>query len=429
MTTDITNEGILIQAPVGVAEVAQTLGEASLDVGTLCLSQKINPASLVRPAWSEVPNRLPEELAGDTNSLTNWKGRPASPQTVNGVAVTYIQASWQYYVPSIADPALIEKVKDLFWVHADPDGDSWLNLTHFDGYRHGAVPLDPVGAVVLERNRPPACSLFPGARQADAVSTDGANKGGSICLNSVLLGNRAMPYVYLGATVYLKQSNGYKFLMFLNGGQTTDSYADGAYGADKQELKVAWETMSNLQPGMTILIVPWAMMSTLPRTVPQGKGPWTPPASGVRFVPLNYNKDYRAHYEKKIAGPSAFLASWEWGTVTGNTREIILKFGNNTTGVPVWEEAPVEVTSITIRPATAGNQTFPQNPPVIVPKNAFGFGTSVSVVFPTSVTSFTGFFIYRVPGETTFYRVDFNDAKTGMTEPDQFDLTDPFLNP
>ena len=437
MATNTIDGGIRIQAPVGVAEVAQTLGEASLDVGTLCRSPKINPASLVRPAWSEVPNRLPEELRGTTNSIANWKGYPKTA-TINGVAVRYLRVNWQYVVPYFDHPDSILPVKDLHWVHADPDEDSWLNLAHFDGYRHGATPLDPVGNLIMNYYSRPSFTLFPGTLQRDAVSTDGANPGGYVCLAAVLRDNPAYPYVFLGASLYHKRSTGYVFMGYFTAGEMTDT----ALG--NPNLPVFQQAVAgakNLQPGMEFLIVPWAMMANFKATPPSGKTPYNTQRGAV-FVPLNYNDQYRAYREVTVEGKYVIIQDSTIGPASTTatqpnieTRDIILTLfmGNKGPVGNIATDPGIEIAGITIHPSLGTTQTFPLG--MTMDFSMRQRIVTLSVRFPKGQSSFTGTINYNVLRkngnniEKYPFAINFDSARRGMAGMGEFDLTDPYYDP
>lgn len=115
----ITN-GTKITAPVSVAEVAAVLGENSLDVGTLCLSLKINPWSKVKPQWLPDTYETPAEIDMATRKIA-------------------VDAKWGLRYPIRKSQTELQNTLRTSaggrWLYAQPN---WYRLTDFDGYDHKA---------------------------------------------------------------------------------------------------------------------------------------------------------------------------------------------------------------------------------------------------------------------------------------------------
>lgn len=109
-----------ITAPVNTDDVKDTIGENSHDVGTLCLSNKINRWSKYKPVEYPSPD-----------SVTNyWQGTDGK----NGLHID-MNADHTYTV---------DFVRSFYnnpdnWGYVHPQG--FLRLTDFDGYNHNSLPF------------------------------------------------------------------------------------------------------------------------------------------------------------------------------------------------------------------------------------------------------------------------------------------------
>ena len=100
-----------VLAPVGIYDVQRALGEASLDIGTLCTSGRIN-------IWSK---KKPIGISGQNPSPSQWE---AARYGVKGPAT------------SIRDDLA---TMSLGWTY-DGAVSSYYRLLDYDGYYHGAIP-------------------------------------------------------------------------------------------------------------------------------------------------------------------------------------------------------------------------------------------------------------------------------------------------
>lgn len=99
-------------APIRVGEVADALGESSLDVGTLCSSDKVNRDSMLRPYECGKQIISSEEfLAGGEDGFFGY----TIPVTSNSNSRDLWTQTWQHRVPT-----------------------DYFHLLMFDGYSHAA---------------------------------------------------------------------------------------------------------------------------------------------------------------------------------------------------------------------------------------------------------------------------------------------------
>ena len=109
-----------ITAPVNTDDVKATIGENSHDVGTLCLSSKINRWSKYKPVEYPSPD-----------SVTNyWQGTDGK----NGLHID-MNADHTYTVDFVR--SFYNNPNNWGYVH--PQG--FLRLTDFDGYNHNSLPF------------------------------------------------------------------------------------------------------------------------------------------------------------------------------------------------------------------------------------------------------------------------------------------------
>lgn len=180
-----------IIAPIGLATVAQVLGEAKLDTDTLCRSSKINPYSLIRPLFrkTDSPGTNPGWFADTSESSdnsyrltcvpsshqsrlfpTNANGSEASINLADKTAaeypcknefdfvypiyIKYAMCKWGYVVPYVTEEAAIFALRDLLWERFYPADDTaregWSELQQFDGYIHDTQPVSPLKDVTLK---------------------------------------------------------------------------------------------------------------------------------------------------------------------------------------------------------------------------------------------------------------------------------------
>lgn len=99
-------------APIRVGEVADALGESSLDVGTLCSSDKVNRDSMLRPyECGKLIISSEEFLAGGEDGFFGY----TIPVTSNSNSRDLWTQTWQHRVPT-----------------------DYFHLLMFDGYSHAA---------------------------------------------------------------------------------------------------------------------------------------------------------------------------------------------------------------------------------------------------------------------------------------------------
>lgn len=113
----------IISAPLNTDDVKLTLGENSNDVGTLCMSKKINPCAKYKPV------RGGDQSTTLRDSVTKlWR----APDQNCGFA--------PYVVSKMADiPTAYTNANRLNgWIYLQPIADGFKRLTDFDGYDHNA---------------------------------------------------------------------------------------------------------------------------------------------------------------------------------------------------------------------------------------------------------------------------------------------------
>lgn len=240
-----------ITAPVGLATVAQTLGEARLDTDTLCRSDKTNPYSLIRPlfrktsspgtnpAWfagtSEtndnsyrltcVPtahqSRLFPTTSGGTEASINLADKTAAEYPCKNdfnftypIYIKYAMCKWGFVVPYVTEEAAIFALRDLVWERFYPADDAaregWSELQQFDGYLHNAAPVNPLKDVMLQYgNKIRATPQTSVGNYTDAQvlgSTGKAHPGGVVSIPAVIgVGGQ------YGMTIFYRQSGSTKY--------------------------------------------------------------------------------------------------------------------------------------------------------------------------------------------------------------------------
>lgn len=171
--------------PNGWFPIAQMLGEASTDAGTICCSDKINDYSLIRPLYTVRPDTVPEHYMTANDWLGDFPvGHPLVPQ--GGIAVvgnavdeygakilnlsygySYERKAWGYFVPYIEKGAngwnlVLAFASSVFvWRRIYPNADqsgvaadqrTFYPMVMFDRYYHTGVaePLHPIKAHQIE---------------------------------------------------------------------------------------------------------------------------------------------------------------------------------------------------------------------------------------------------------------------------------------
>lgn len=121
-----------IYAPVSVVDVAKVLGVDSNDVGTLCTSPNINPYSLIQPL--SPGHKDPGFLVSHMRDLKTNEDMPEW-----GDGYYWEQKCWQFFVPYVTSPTMVDTIRDVAWYRRTPMGEGdYKSLNHFDGYIHMA---------------------------------------------------------------------------------------------------------------------------------------------------------------------------------------------------------------------------------------------------------------------------------------------------
>lgn len=218
-----------IIAPVSTDDVASVLGVNSHDVGTLCISDRINPYSLIQPVYCTSPD-----------IETAWlKEHNEYPMPESGDGWNYTAKNWGYYVPYVNAPNQIKTITEKPWVRGKPDNTSFKNLAHFDGYRHNVEPRMPVSVSAIPGENI-VIFLFWGEPQSDIISQTGKQNNGGVVSIREVLGN-----VRIGCTLYRENT-------------TLGSYINSAViSNDNANGFVQIETTHKATPNTEYQVVPW----------------------------------------------------------------------------------------------------------------------------------------------------------------------------
>lgn len=175
------NDGGWVHAPVGVADVADALGENSLDVGTLCMSSQINPMSLIRPVYVTTKPGL-EVKEMKLGMPDEWPDGVSLPQS------DWQKMNWGYWVPKIAfNLANLLANRNRVWYKATPTATSYKSLNHFDGYQHNASYSFVFRCNFSTAN--PISMIASFGQERDRVTPTGNdNPGGSVNVSEVFGG-------------------------------------------------------------------------------------------------------------------------------------------------------------------------------------------------------------------------------------------------
>lgn len=178
------NENGHIYSPVSVDDVKSTLKENSDDVGSLCMSSKINPYSLIRPTPSATPWIGVEEMKtlqiGDLQSGND--------------SYSWERKQWGYQVPYVGAPQDIPKIRDVAWYKPTPSNTDYKILNHFDGYLHRAVPSLYWSLGDVKMDDEIIMMIGFGDVQNDIVSKNGVNNNGGVVSVLEVFGNEAFYY-------------------------------------------------------------------------------------------------------------------------------------------------------------------------------------------------------------------------------------------
>lgn len=170
-----------VTAPVGLDEVRSLLGEASIDVKTVCMSENINPYSLIRPFPPESPRPNFEVRQMMEGTIAHGPIQPVPP------VYSWYRGRWGYYVPYVGNAANIKDISEVAWVRPGIQAEDFGNLAHFDGYRHDIEPDVMIKIDALTTGARLRVSIYPGTAQTDIISSTGENnKGGVVSVAEVL---------------------------------------------------------------------------------------------------------------------------------------------------------------------------------------------------------------------------------------------------
>lgn len=166
----MANDNGNITAPVNIDDVKKTLGLNIDDVGALCISDKINPYSLIRPIpaenpWVEAKDMITERIGEIPDSTENY---------------AWERKLWGYQVPYVRNPALIDEIKDIPWYRPNADMEHWKSLNHFDGYRHNVIPTFMWAVGDVKPNDEIRVVLAFGSKQNDIISDNGKGNDGGV---------------------------------------------------------------------------------------------------------------------------------------------------------------------------------------------------------------------------------------------------------
>lgn len=323
-----------IIAPVGLATVAQVLGEAKTDTGTLCLSPKISPYSLIRPLFyrSDSPGTPPSLFAStdqDTsftiNCIPTAHKQRLFPTLSNGTAdtinlanktaeeypckndyaftgATYVYygiCKWGYAVPYVNTEDAIFALRDLLWERfypADSAKDAngkptecWCNDHQFDGYIHATeddVP-PPLKNVVIQYGEP--ISATPNVdvgnyTDAQVLGTAGQNHPGGIVSIPAVIGVGGT----YGMTVYRKADGASKY-------SRIRSFVGGKITASGNGLTIINAMQISEYPASRAdwIIIPWVAQGGTP-TINATTGFLNIP-SGTRIYGFRYAPQFQGY--------------------------------------------------------------------------------------------------------------------------------------
>lgn len=321
-----------ITAPVGLASVAQVLGEPVTDTGTLCRSSKVNPHSLIKPTFINATH--PQEGMYDPAWLSNaqnytlallvpaahlpsvqnsfdisTKGAAEYPCVAeyafsSGAWVQHSLHAWGYVVPYVQRAQDIFALTSLVWKHFTPeDGDTaslnaWAWDDHFDGYIHGAEPVNPMTAVQIEYGKPIAYTPNVSTGPYTASDVLGPNPtghpGGVVSVPAVLGTDSTFRY---GMTVFWREDDDDKFTevrSFL-GGPASGSVSGlngkpilGAVGIDSDSVMAV---------DGEYVIVPWVAKGV---TGVSSSGKLQVSSSGARFYSFRFSSLFSGHVRRTV---------------------------------------------------------------------------------------------------------------------------------
>lgn len=135
-----------VKVGINTDDVGAVIGDASHDVKTLCISKRINPAAVFRPRYTSSSTAFvhigPEEF--DTK-LKNLVAPLSGDSKIQMKCIKY--GIWVPYFNRLDEgyPYYASRIR---WNPRPCDETQYGDLTHFDGYDHGAKFKNPVQSVV-----------------------------------------------------------------------------------------------------------------------------------------------------------------------------------------------------------------------------------------------------------------------------------------
>lgn len=270
-----------IHAPVSLAEVASIIGESEANLKTVCLSDKINPYSIIRPLYSESLDLEPKDFK---NALV------FGPIPENGDGYYFKRMTWGYFVPYVSNPTEISKIKNVAWKRNLPTADTCLCLSHFDGYLHNAVPSFAISAHI-EASDEIQIYITPGRSQSNIVSESGiGNNGGVVSIYDVL-GN-----VKIGCTLFKGNAVLGHFISYDN--PETESY----------NKSILFATGIDAEAASTYTVIPWATNGDIINGNVQ---------TGSIFYSFCFVESFVSYIQKSVPFMSVVLKYVTWKRVFG----------------------------------------------------------------------------------------------------------------
>lgn len=267
------NENGHIYAPINTSDVAKVLKEKSNDVATLCMSEKINPYSLIRP--------FSEEMTSPFSEVKDLRtARIGADKNLDNDGVKWERKLWGYQVPyePTTTRLILGGIRDIAWYRPTLRTSDHKNLEHFDGYLHNATPMFEwfVSAITGE---PIFISFQFGNKQENIVSASGrANKGGVVSIPEVFGGE---PF-YFGVSIRINNST------------TVYDYISSSVVNPDEQLFGFIDTGRTAENATTYEVTPWISNNTLD----------TPNA---RFYSLKFFDEYESYKTIRTAQESVSL--------------------------------------------------------------------------------------------------------------------------
>lgn len=178
-----------IFAPVSTGDVASVLGVQSDNVSDLCLSEKINQYSLIRPVLTD---DRPDIQVSQMKDLQTGKLKDVEGNC------HWERRKWGYQVPYVVAVDYFEEILYVPWYRAMPTKECYKSLNHFDGYKHDASPMFLFSVDEHPQENDQIVIMFGfGGPQNDVVSPNGNNNNGGVVSAQEVFGET----FYMGAIV------------------------------------------------------------------------------------------------------------------------------------------------------------------------------------------------------------------------------------